>query len=130
MEGKKQKIKKVLKMSNYSLGPLLGTGSFGKVKLVYRKKDNAVFCVKTMKKNDIIESKQTDHIINECEIISQIAHPMFVSHCSHRSGSKASVRTASSCTSSWSTCPVGSCSPTSATSSSFALRKPRIAALI
>jgi hypothetical protein len=31
-----------------------------------------------MKKADIIESKQTDHILNECDIISRINHPMIV----------------------------------------------------
>ena len=78
MEGKKEKIKKILRLSDFNIGTLLGSGSFGKVKLAHRKKDSMVFCVKTMKKAEIIESKQTDHIINECEIISQINHPMVV----------------------------------------------------
>ena len=64
MEGKKEKIKKVVKISDYKIETLLGSGSFGKVKLARRKRDNGILCVKTMKKTDIIESKQTDHIIN------------------------------------------------------------------
>lgn len=64
MEEKRQKIKKILKLSDFNIDTLLGSGSFGKVKLAYRKKDSAVLCVKTMKKAEIIESKQTDHIIN------------------------------------------------------------------
>ena len=78
MEGKREKIKKVLKLTDFNIETLLGSGSFGKVKLARRKKDSVVMCVKTMKKAEIIESKQTDHIINECEIISQINHPMIV----------------------------------------------------
>ena len=65
-------------MSDYEVDTLLGCGSFGKVKLARRKKDKAVLCVKTMKKAAIIESKQTDHIINECNILSQLNHPMIV----------------------------------------------------
>lgn len=66
MEGKKEKIKSVLNLSDFSIETLLGSGSFGKVKLARRKKDSAILCVKTMKKAEIIQSKQTDHIINEC----------------------------------------------------------------
>ena len=39
-------------------------GSFGKVKLVKNKKDSKYACVKIMKKNEIIQAKQADHIIN------------------------------------------------------------------
>lgn len=67
-----------MKYSDFSIETVLGTGSFGKVKLARRKKDGVVLCVKTMKKSEIIQAKQTDHIINECQIISQINHPMIV----------------------------------------------------
>ena len=54
MEGKREKIKKVLKLSDFNIETLLGSGSFGKVKLARRKKDSAILCVKTMKKSEII----------------------------------------------------------------------------
>ena len=54
MEGKKEKIKKVLKLADFSIETLLGSGSFGKVKLARRKKDSVILCVKTMKKSEII----------------------------------------------------------------------------
>lgn len=57
-------MKKNLKLSDFSLEITLGSGSFGKVKLARRKKDGAIMCVKTMKKAEIIEAKQVDHIIN------------------------------------------------------------------
>ena len=101
MEGKKQKIKKVVKLSDYSIDTLLGSGSFGKVKLARRKKDSSIFCVKIMKKSEIIESKQTDHIINECEIISQINHPMIVRLVLFRLASKESAKIQSTFKSSW-----------------------------
>ena len=39
-------------------------GSFGKVKLVKNKKTGEYSCVKIMKKEEILNAKQTDHIIN------------------------------------------------------------------
>ena len=78
MEEGKEKTKKCVKLSDYTVDTLLGSGSFGKVKLARRKRDGGVLCVKTMKKAEIIEAKQTDHIINECEIISQLSHPNIV----------------------------------------------------
>lgn len=78
IEGEPKRKLKKLELSDFSLETTLGSGSYGKVKLARRKKDGAVLCVKSMKKAEIIESKQTDHIINECNIISQINHPMIV----------------------------------------------------
>ena len=55
MEGKREKGKNPpLRMADYEISSLLGSGSFGKVKLARRKKDNTVLCVKTMKKAAII----------------------------------------------------------------------------
>lgn len=64
MEGDHKRNKKILKLNDFSVEVILGSGSFGKVKLARRKKDGAIMCVKTMVKSQIIESKQTDHIIN------------------------------------------------------------------
>lgn len=64
MEGGLKKNKKAVKLSDFSIEVILGSGSFGKVKLARRKKDGTIMCVKTMIKSQIIESKQTDHIIN------------------------------------------------------------------
>jgi len=51
MEGDNKKGKKILKLNDFSLETMLGSGSFGKVKLARRKKDGAIMCVKTMKKS-------------------------------------------------------------------------------
>lgn len=64
MEGDNKKPKKKIRFSDFNIETTLGIGSFGKVKLARRKKDGAVMCVKTMKKAEIIDAKQTDHIIN------------------------------------------------------------------
>jgi serine/threonine protein kinase len=43
---------------------MLGVGAFGMVKLARHKKTNRYSSVKIMNKAEIIEAKQTDHIIN------------------------------------------------------------------
>jgi len=43
-----------LELNDYSIEIMLGSGSYGKVKLARKKKDGSILCVKTMKKADII----------------------------------------------------------------------------
>ena len=66
---------KIMKLSDYTLGDTLGTGSFGRVRLAKNKKTNEYFALKIMKKIDILKSKQADHIANEIKILSMINHP-------------------------------------------------------
>jgi hypothetical protein len=50
------------------------------VKIGWLKKDpNEKFAIKTMKKNDIIQSKHVDHIENEKNILECLDHPFSVS---------------------------------------------------
>jgi protein kinase A len=53
-------------------------GAFGKVRLVKKRSTNKYSCVKIMKKEDIINSQQVDHINNEYRILSAISHPFVV----------------------------------------------------
>lgn len=102
MEGENKKSKKNVKFSDFTIETPLGIGSFGRVKLARRKRDGAVLCVKTMKKAEIIEAKQIDHIINECQIISQLNHPMIVRMYSFRFLFMVLPKTQSYSTFSWS----------------------------
>ena len=55
-------------------------GAFGNVKIGWLKKSpNDKFAIKTMKKNDIIQSKHVDHIENEKNILECLDHPFSVS---------------------------------------------------
>lgn len=54
MEGTNKKNKKILKSTDYAVETLIGSGSFGQVRLVRRKKDLKVFCMKTLRKSAII----------------------------------------------------------------------------
>lgn len=58
----------------------MGTGSFGRVVLVKKKKDKKKipYALKILKKTEIIRLKQVDHVKTECKILSLIDHPFII----------------------------------------------------
>ncbi|CAF0726915.1 unnamed protein product [Rotaria sp. Silwood1] len=56
----------------------IGTGTFGRVQIVYHRDSNTYYALKTMSIKRIIESKQTEHVQNEKDILSKINHPFLV----------------------------------------------------
>jgi hypothetical protein len=50
----------------------LGTGSFGRVRLVRHKQSGMIYACKILKKKEILKMKQVDHILNEKRILSDI----------------------------------------------------------
>lgn len=71
------KIKK-LDLRDYKIKQTVGTGSFGRVKLIQKKKDGTFWALKILKKADIIKLKQVDHILSEIQILNMIEHPLLV----------------------------------------------------
>ena len=71
----------------------IGVGLFGQVKLVKHKKDKIYRAVKIMKKRQIIEMEQVDHIYSEINLLSQLDHPFIVKLLICRRILKASHRT-------------------------------------
>eukprot|EP00357_Protocruzia_adherens_P033677 CAMPEP_0115009886 /NCGR_PEP_ID=MMETSP0216-20121206/22939_1 /TAXON_ID=223996 /ORGANISM="Protocruzia adherens, Strain Boccale" /LENGTH=317 /DNA_ID=CAMNT_0002377899 /DNA_START=34 /DNA_END=984 /DNA_ORIENTATION=- len=67
-----------LKPTDYDMLATIGTGSFGRVRLIKHKATGKYFAVKIMKKAEIIRHKQVDHILSENHILSQIHHPFMV----------------------------------------------------
>lgn len=68
-----------LSRSSFALFDTLGTGTFGRVRLVqYGQVSNAFFALKMLKKSEIIRLKQVEHIKAEKSILSQISHPFIV----------------------------------------------------
>ena len=69
-----------LSVKLFKLGDTLGTGTFGRVRIVtYEgngKKD--YYALKMLKKSEIIRLKQVEHIKAEKSILSKIAHPFIV----------------------------------------------------
>ena len=68
-------IKPSMLLTNFCLG------AFGNVKIGWLKTNpEKKFAIKTMKKNDIIQSKHVDHIENEKSILEHLNHPFTVSY--------------------------------------------------
>lgn len=77
MNPNKPKIKHV-DLSDYEIKQTVGTGSFGRVKLIKRKADNKYFALKILTKADIVKLKQVDHILSEVTILNLIDHPLLI----------------------------------------------------
>ena len=59
----------------------LGTGTFGRVRLVKHKSDNPEvepLALKCLKKSEIIRLKQIEHVKSEKKILETINHPFIV----------------------------------------------------
>lgn len=56
----------------------LGEGAFGRVFLVRNRFDRKLSALKQLKKQQIIKSKQVDHLKNECYVLFSLDHPFIV----------------------------------------------------
>jgi len=56
----------------------LGTGSFGRVRLVMYKPDGKFYALKILKKSEVIYLKQVEHVKTEKHILERISHPFIV----------------------------------------------------
>lgn len=65
-------------LSDFDVKETLGTGSFGRVRLVRQKTTGNVFALKILSKSLILKTKQLEHIIAEKEILTSIQHPFIV----------------------------------------------------
>ncbi|GBM92702.1 Protein kinase DC2 [Araneus ventricosus] len=54
------------------------TGSFGRVVLCRRKKDNRYYAMKILEIADVIQLKQVDHVKNEKSLLVQVQHPFII----------------------------------------------------
>ncbi|CAB4008084.1 cAMP-dependent kinase catalytic subunit [Paramuricea clavata] len=56
----------------------LGTGSFGRVMLVQRKKSGTFYAIKILDKQKVVKLKQVEHTLNEKRILQAISFPFLV----------------------------------------------------
>lgn len=77
MDKKKGTIKKV-NLNDFTVKKTVGTGSFGRVKLVYHPGESKYYALKILKKTEVIKLKQVDHILSEISILNQIDFPFCV----------------------------------------------------
>jgi len=57
---------------------ILGTGTFGVVKLVHHEESNQTFAMKIVSKAKVVAYNQQEHIMNEKRIMAEIDHPFIV----------------------------------------------------
>eukprot|EP01062_Namystynia_karyoxenos_P025032 TRINITY_DN1980_c0_g1_i1.p1 TRINITY_DN1980_c0_g1~~TRINITY_DN1980_c0_g1_i1.p1 ORF type:complete len:360 (+),score=123.74 TRINITY_DN1980_c0_g1_i1:77-1081(+) len=66
------------KLGDMLMKETLGTGTFGRVRLVQCKHDSKFYALKILKKQEIIRMKQVDHVLTEAAILSDLTHPFVV----------------------------------------------------
>lgn len=69
---------KKFKLSDQTVIRTIGTGSFGRVKLIKNKKEKIYSALKMLKKELVIQLKQVDHIYSEFNLLNEIDHPFIV----------------------------------------------------
>ena len=74
-----------LSLGDFEPRQTLGTGTFGRVRLVRFKPEKApaksFFALKIMRKADIVRLKQVEHILSEARLLSELVHPFIVNMC-------------------------------------------------
>lgn len=68
-----------LRKGDFKLIRILGKGAFGKVYLVRCKLNNNKYALKCIKKDKVISSRLTEHVIREKEIMEHLRSPFLVS---------------------------------------------------
>ena len=66
------------KMADLDVHETLGTGTFGRVRLVQYKETNKYYALKVLKKQEVVRLKQLEHVMNEKRVLAQISHPFIV----------------------------------------------------
>lgn len=66
------------KLDSYEMMTTVGTGTFGRVVVVRHRHTKEFFALKIMSIAEVLRLKQTDHVRNEKEILSQVSHPFII----------------------------------------------------
>jgi serine/threonine protein kinase len=67
-----------VKLEDFDMLEILGTGTFGKVRLCKHRSTNIYFCMKILSKVRVVRLKQADHINNEKNVLNMVQHPFIV----------------------------------------------------
>jgi serine/threonine protein kinase len=76
---------KTFTFKDFDLRPTVGTGTFGRVRVVKIKgnSDRTPMALKIMKKSEVIRLKQVEHIKAETSILKEVEHPFIVNLLAH-----------------------------------------------
>jgi hypothetical protein len=75
---KRKKTKIGFSLNDLVLSTTVGTGTFGRVRVVQHKPTRDWYALKIMKKSEILRLSQLDHILSEVKILSTTSHPFIV----------------------------------------------------
>jgi serine/threonine protein kinase len=67
-----------LSIEHFQLGPTIGTGSFGRVRMVTHMVSDTVWALKILRKTDVFRLRQVDHVLNERNCLERLHHPFIV----------------------------------------------------
>ncbi|CBZ25616.1 protein kinase A catalytic subunit [Leishmania mexicana MHOM/GT/2001/U1103] len=67
------------RLSDLEMRETVGTGTFGRVRLVKHKGTGQYAALKILKKQEILRMKQVDHVMAEASLLQEIDHPFIVS---------------------------------------------------
>eukprot|EP00301_Raphidiophrys_heterophryoidea_P005725 c12370_g1_i3.p1 GENE.c12370_g1_i3~~c12370_g1_i3.p1 ORF type:complete len:749 (-),score=167.27 c12370_g1_i3:539-2785(-) len=68
-------------LKDFDIGPVLGTGSFGRVHFIKHIETGRFYALKILNKKQIIELGQVEHVLGERDVLSSICHPHIVNFC-------------------------------------------------
>ena len=74
----RKKAKISFSIGDLVLSTTVGTGTFGRVRVVQFKPTRDWYALKIMKKSEILRLSQLDHILSEVKILSTTSHPFIV----------------------------------------------------
>ncbi|KAG3184854.1 hypothetical protein PC129_g4863 [Phytophthora cactorum] len=77
------RVRRAYSLDDFELLATLGTGTFGRVRLVKLKGVGSFHALKILKKSEILRLQQLHHIKCEVEILSRIQHPFIVNYLGH-----------------------------------------------
>ncbi|ETI55667.1 AGC/PKA protein kinase [Phytophthora nicotianae CJ01A1] len=77
------RVRRAYSLDDFELLATLGTGTFGRVRLVQLKGVGSFHALKILKKSEILRLQQLHHIKCEVEILSRIQHPFIVNYLGH-----------------------------------------------
>jgi len=73
-----RKLRPPMKLDDLEVMRTLGTGTFGRVKMVRHKPTDCAYALKCMRKGQMIAMKQVDHVMNEKVIMEMCDHPFLL----------------------------------------------------
>ncbi|CAH0478130.1 unnamed protein product [Peronospora belbahrii] len=77
------RIRRSYSLEDFEILATLGTGTFGRVRLVQLKDGGSFHALKILKKSEILRLQQLHHIKCEVDILSRINHPFIVNYQGH-----------------------------------------------